>query len=62
MHEGRYKLTGEMIRGNNAWLRSTVHAKTARQVIAEALAKPAPESPDGKFFVPPGGFAPPQVN
>jgi len=62
MSEGRYKLTRAMIRGNNAWLRSTVHAKTARQVIAEALAKPAPESPDGKFFVPPGGFAPPQVN
>jgi hypothetical protein len=37
-------------------------SKTPRQVIAEALAKPAPESPDGKFFVPPGGFEPPKVN
>jgi hypothetical protein len=59
MSEGRYKLTREMIRGNNSWLRNEVHAKSARQVIAEALARPAPESPDGKFFVPPGGFAAP---
>ena len=35
---------------------------TPEQVIAEALARPAPETPDGKAFVPPGGFAPPKVN
>ena len=62
MAEGRYKLTREMIRGNNAWLRKAAREKTPAQVIAEALAKPAPETPDGKAFVPPGGFAPPQVN
>ncbi len=62
IHEGRYKLTRELVRGNNAWLRSVVRSKTPRQVIAEALARPMPESPDGKVFVPPGGFAPPQVN
>jgi len=60
--EGRYKLTAEMIRGNNAWLRSVATHTTPRQVIAEALAKPAPETPDGKAFVPPGGFEPPRVN
>lgn len=60
--EGRYKLTREMIRGNNAWLRSVARSKTPRQVIAEALAKPAPETPDGKAFVPPGGFEPPRIN
>jgi hypothetical protein len=62
IHEGRYKLTREMVRGNNAWLRSVARTKSPREVIAEALARPMPESPDGKFFVPPGGFAPPQVN
>jgi hypothetical protein len=62
IHEGRYKLTRELVRGNNAWLKSVVRSRSPRQVIAEALAKPMPESPDGKFFVPPGGFAPPQVN
>ena len=62
MSEGRYKLTREMVRGNNAWLRQAARAKTPAQVIAEAHAKPAPETPDGKAFVPPGGFAPPQLN
>jgi hypothetical protein len=62
IHGGRYKLTRESVRANNAWLRSVATHTTARQVIAEALAKPAPESPDGKAFVPPGGFAAPGVN
>jgi hypothetical protein len=60
--EGRYKLTREMVRGNNAWLRSVAKSRTPRQVIAEALARPAPETPDGKAFVPPGGFEPPRIN
>jgi len=60
--QGRYKLTPEMIRGNNAWLRQAVRETTPARVIAEARAKPAPETPDGKFFVPPGGFAPPAVH
>jgi hypothetical protein len=62
MSQGRYKLTREMVRGNNAWLRKAARERTPSQVIAEALARPAPETPDGKAFVPPGGFAPPQVN
>lgn len=59
--EKRYRLTPEMLAGNNAWLRSAVKRYTPQQVIAEALARPAPETPDGKAFVPPGGFAPPRI-
>lgn len=62
MSQGRYKLTREMVRGNNAWIRKAVHDRTPAQVIAEALARPAPETPDGKAFVPPGGFAPPALD
>ena len=62
MAEGRYRLTREMIAGNNAWLRKAARESTPAQVIAAAMAKPAPETPDGKAFVPPGGFAPPQLN
>lgn len=62
MAEGRYRLTREMIVGNNAWLRKAARETTPEKVIAAAMAKPAPETPDGKAFVPPGGFAPPQVN
>ena len=62
MAEGRYKLTREMVTGNNEWIRRAVRQKTPAQVIAEALARPAPETPDGKAFVPPGGYAPPAVN
>ena len=60
--EGRYRLTREMLAANNAWLRRAVREHTPAQVIAEALARPAPETPDGKAFIPPGGFAPPKVN
>ena len=59
--EGRYRLTPELLAGNNAWLRATVRRVTPQQVIAEALARPAPEAPDGKAFVPPGGYAPPRL-
>ena len=59
---GRYTLTREMLDGNNAWLRKAARETSAAAVIAEALARPAPETPDGKAFVPPGGFAPPTVN
>lgn len=62
MAEGRYKLTREMVRGNNAWLRRIARTTSPRQVIADAFARPAPETPDGKAFVPPGGFAPPRLN
>jgi hypothetical protein len=48
--------------GNNAWLRKAVRENTAEQVIAAALARPAPETPDGKAFIPPGGYAPPNLN
>lgn len=57
MGEGRYRLTREVLAANNAWLRKAATETSPRQVIAEALAKPAPETPDGKAFVPPGGFA-----
>jgi hypothetical protein len=60
--QGRYRLTPAMLAGNNAWLRKAVRETSAAQVIAEALARPAPATPDGKAFVPPGGYAPPQVN
>jgi hypothetical protein len=62
MAQGRYKLTRAMVVGNNEWLRQTVRRNTPAQVIAQARARPAPATPDGKAFVPPGGFAPPQVN
>jgi len=62
MAEGRYRLTREMIVGNNAWLRKAARETTPAEVIAAAIAKPAPETPDGKAFGPPGGFAAPQVN
>ena len=61
MAAGRYRLTPELLAGNNAWLRAAVHAVTPQEVIAEALTRPAPETPDGKAFVPPGGFAPPRL-
>ena len=61
MAEGRYRLTPGLLAGNNAWLRAAVHSVTPQDVIAEALARPAPENPDGKAFVPPGGFAPPRL-
>jgi hypothetical protein len=56
---GRYRLTREMLAGNNAWIRKAAKETDPTQVIAEALARPAPETPDGKAFVPPGGYAPP---
>jgi hypothetical protein len=56
---GRYRLTREMLEGNNAWIRKAAKETDPTQVIAEALARPAPETPDGKAFVPPGGYAPP---
>lgn len=56
---GRYKLTREMLDANNAWLRKAARETSAAAVIAEARARPTPETPDGKAFVPPGGFAPP---
>ena len=62
MAEGRYKLTPALIAGNNAWLKRMATQTQPAQVIAEALARPAPQTPDGKAFVPPGGFAPPQAN
>jgi len=60
--QGRYRLDAKMVAGNNAWIRKAVHDRTPAQVIAEARARPAPETPDGKAFVPPGGFAPPVLN
>jgi hypothetical protein len=60
--QGRYRLTREMLDANNAWLRKAVRETDPARVIADALARPAPETPDGKAFVPPGGFAPPNVN
>jgi hypothetical protein len=62
MAQGRYRLTREMLAANNAWLRKTATQTSAKQVIAEALARPAPETPDGKAFIPPGGVAPTGVN
>lgn len=62
MAAGRYRLTREMLDGNNAWLRKAARETSAAAVIAEALARPAPATPDGKAFVPPGGFAPPTIN
>lgn len=62
MAEGRYKLTRETVVANNDWIRQAARRRTPAQVIAEALAKPAPETLDGKAFVPRGGFAPTQTN
>ena len=46
----------------DAWLRKTATEESPRHIIAEALARPAPETPDGKVFIPPGGVAPTGVN
>jgi hypothetical protein len=62
MAQGRYRLTRETLAANNAWLRRTATETSPRQVIAEALSRPAPETPDGKAFIPPGGMAPTGVN
>src|SRR6185436_14910640 len=58
MAQGRYRLTPELLAANNAWLRKTATETSPAKVIAEALARPAPETPDGKAFIPPGGVAP----
>jgi hypothetical protein len=57
---GRYRLTPGLLAANDAWLRKAARETDPRKVIAEALSRPAPETPDGKAFVPPGGYAPPQ--
>jgi hypothetical protein len=62
MAQGRYRLTPEMVRGNNAWIRRAVRETTPERVIAEARARPAPATPDGKYFVPGGGLVPPASN
>jgi len=62
MAEGRYRLTPELLAGNNAWLRKTATEQDPRRIIAEARARPAPATPDGKAFVPPGGYAPPALD
>jgi hypothetical protein len=59
--EGRYRLTPELLAGNNAWIRKAARETDPAALIAEVLARPAPETPDGKAFVPPGGFAPPKL-
>ena len=59
MAEGRYRLTPAMLAGNNAWIRQAARQTDPTQVIAEARSRPAPDTPDGKAFIPPGGFAPP---
>ena len=58
--EGRYRLTPAMLAGNDAWLRRAAKSVDPGRMVAEARAKPAPQTPDAKTFVPPGGFAPPQ--
>lgn len=61
MAQGRYRLTPQLLEGNNRWLRTVARRLSPQAVIAEALARPAPETPDGKAFVPPGGYAPPRA-
>ena len=53
MGQGRYKLTRESVIANNEWLRRAVREKTPAEVIAEARARPMPETLDGKPFVAP---------
>jgi hypothetical protein len=55
--EGRYRLTRETLARNDAWLRKTAAELDPATVIAEARARPAPGIPDGKEFIPPGGYA-----
>ncbi len=58
MAEGRYRLDARSLAANDAWLRKTATRTSPYRVIAEARARPAPEAPDAKTFVPPGGYAP----
>jgi len=58
--EGRYRLTRGTLARNDAWLRKTAAELDPARVIADARARPAPGIPDGKEFIPPGGYAPPQ--
>jgi hypothetical protein len=60
--QGRYRLTPALLAANNAWLRKAATETSPAKVIADALARPAPETPDGKAFIPPGGVAPTGVN
>jgi hypothetical protein len=55
--EGRYRLTRETLARNDAWLRKAAMDTDPAAVIAEARARQAPEIPDGKEFIPPGGYA-----
>lgn len=55
--QGRYRLTREALARNDAWLRRAAADTDPAAVIAEARARPAPDIPDGKEFVPPGGYA-----
>jgi hypothetical protein len=55
--QGRYRLTRETLGRNDAWLRRAAADTDPAAVIAEARARPAPGIPDGKEFVPPGGYA-----
>jgi hypothetical protein len=57
MAQGRYRLTAATLAGNDTWLREAAARTDPRAVIAEARARPAPDIPDGKEFVPPGGYA-----
>jgi len=59
---GRYRLTPRALAANDAWIRKVATETSPVQVIAQARARPAPETPDEKAFIPPGGYAPPQVN
>jgi hypothetical protein len=55
--QGRYRLTRETLARDDAWLRKTAAETDPAAVIAEARARPAPGIPDGKEFIPPGGYA-----
>jgi len=55
--QGRYRLTRETLAKNDAWLREAAARTDPAAVIAEARARPSPGIPDGKEFIPPGGYA-----
>ncbi len=55
--QGRYRLTQQILRESDAWIRKAAADYDPAAVIAEARARPSPEIPDGKEFVPPGGYA-----
>src|SRR6185437_16142916 len=53
---GRYRLTPRALAANDAWIRKVATETSPVQVIAQARARPAPETPDEKAFIPPGGY------